>query len=1416
MKQLSPQSQELIDQREANSVFEYVELHGKSFTGKYTARGGWLLMGEIYTTSQLKSVGNIDTVAKIGDVGEYSTVTIELLDEGLLKRKFQTEVLDGCECTLYRYFGGAQYVNSRADLIPIIHGRITNVTWSEETYVLSFTLESYYDSEVVGYKAEMGAFPSFNNDVAGGNWPLCVGTVLEVPCIKVQKYGVQGTLAFPTSSSIPTFVPGYVVRNGNYIFPLNVEIEMFVAGVKHRGTINYKLIFGKYYMPVFTIAERNMEIYSNIPILPRDVSDADQANSRVFWIDEAYNITEQYVLVGNEVNYCEIQEGGKCYFRKDWSTPLASVDILSTAAVPRADWGVSYIYPASADDYGSRVYRRTESETHYLTVYRENMQVIPDRYHINKGAPVVYNTPGATDLFVCNLIPSSEIVDVWAHRSYNNKRIYVPVPSSRYIKHLDYSIGGKHVTAIEMKKPLSFYAAEMWDDELYVTVRSSVTENTVTAIRYILETYTSLVIDDASFDAVSLRVQDFWMCGIINESVDALEVVHKMAQQARCALLIAGGIVKIVFLPDAPAPAKVIGNNWVNTKSLVLTTGSIEDVETQIEVDWKKKYDVDRKVLYKNNISEYGVREGSLEATFYNMEYCVRAMVDFWGYRRSNIWRQVDFTSFLNTLDLELFDAVNMGVPKFSTNNVRGVVLANKQDVGSDLANLSLEMASRPTDHISDEPVEQPLYWPGNPDTPDIKDPAYGRSEIDYIPPVVRDLNIDDEDPPPTEYYFKFTQLTSQVTRGQNFDIEIRVFDKDNNLAFLNISALLTLTSMDTNDVINISNVTFQGGVYYTNSAQITGGNGIDSGALTISGTEEFTEDTANIQIVDGMITTMAWTVPASVVRNIDFSVAISGGPANQAVDIEFLSTNILDKVYDRSTSLPITSVTLDASGSYASNDWYILGGSDDAGGQLRAHDPTNRYTDAYSAGFHISGTGVKTLRDVIVFSESIEGHSDYRIEVVTEDPIMFGATFEVSAKIYLHDAIDTTFNGTAILTISSVEDNETPFIWFDGGPNASENGNQLQITITNGEWSYDKAAVDWSGMSTESTHLVGTVNIPSFGTYIDSYDAQVMHKRMVITTNETMFARGVAYPFKITVMNADGTVDTSYNNTNDLPIQITSESGLLIVNPDFLVHTEWNDGIANIDLTFTLGTGTDRFSLLIEDDVINIEGEFDGIIATATTILGSTRHTTIVGYYAHGYPSGYANGLFQNAQAGAQALFPSAVPGSEGIYNTQHVGLAARSWMNGNTYLVQAEYATYITEYDVPLNLRLDAIGAIADIRFKNRYYYPDYFFEMRGTLRILFSEFYTTYQSGQDIWNNNGEYIYEIPLADIWAQAIAEGDSWRLRIPLPKSFVDWFRTIDNRLVTTSYVTPLIIDNRANVASFDYGARIYGVRIIT
>jgi len=819
-----------------------------------------ITIGAITAKGAVIDLGAVNSQVKTDNIGQVSSVNIGLDDtDGTLKTLVDRDAIEGTRCTVYLHFVGL----GQSDLVKLFSGRVaSDIVWSEGDRTLSFNIETQIEGDELGFAPKEGDITNLNPEAVDVPWPLCFGKPLRVPAVQIRKQ-IRGALKDEVTHGSPS--PFYVENGEN--FPQGTPITIVINGIAFTGSFNGQ---------AFTPTGWNVARHTSVALAARPISDPDKDNHAVAWLaSSSISIQGLYCIVNRGiqwfVNRCIRQEGTKCWFQKDWmydividgsitKVLLDNTDtIYETAGRPRGAWNSTYKEYNWIWTMGSEWYNDDR------VIGFSETRLSPDSYTLAEGTEVLYDG-GFNDLYVCNLIQSIDIIEVYGHRNFNGETIFAPIPSSYYTVNKNHLLAGQNCTTLEFDKPLIDYECEGWEGDVYVSLESSADQNVSNIIKWILEAYTDLTADPTSFAVVKAKLRSgasekYPANFAYLEKRDSIKACEEIAWQARIAMIVDGDTVYLKYLSEVPSSDYTADESAVEMKTLELGFTPTEDIVTTMIAKWRTEMSgeegTERTFEYSNNTSQYGAIEQEYDFYIYNIESLVKLSAAFWGYRYSNSWRKSAFNTFLPPLKLEAFDTIAHDLNIIGSNTLRGVVQTFNLETDDKRIGLETIIASKAGDDVAGQPVEDTKYWTGDPSysingNPVPTDPSTGRDETNYVPAQDTeclerlregegggtgggggsDPNEPDDPFDRRRLGLKFRQGADSVNRGENFAVQIDLINLD---TFMTVSRTIdveiTFNNGGSGDSLNIAGVGAAPQTVRLNNGTWLGNVNIDGGA---------------------------------------------------------------------------------------------------------------------------------------------------------------------------------------------------------------------------------------------------------------------------------------------------------------------------------------------------------------------------------------------------------------------------------------------------------------------------------------------------------------------------------------------------------------------------------------------------------
>lgn len=634
--------------------------------------------------------------------------------------------------------------------VPTVHAR-----HRPEGFLQSFVWlnSDVYTAQVTSPTAKTNA--QLINEVIAGT----ANTKVTVEKVELVDWCTEFSYTFNEESNVQTQVENKIYVRGGELFPQDETIQIEIDGVIFEGSFSEN---------VFTVTRANCEKYVNL-ICDSRVSDSDYNNPSVCWIrSTTAKIVNCHCYLFNPAgrpifNRCIRQEGQKCWFSRPF---ISSTGKKFTVTELNRFLSVYSIERFGLKDFtdlsGAKTSLTEEFEAMYAQGHGKGLfmsyayMLRQIQNHIDKAkfwsayeeTKVHLWNSDEKEVYICNLIPSTKIQAVYGfRRDENNRRIFIPVPSIYYTKFLNYSIDGFNTTALTFDTLLSNIEGQGWEDEIYVTLESSIGPNISDVIRWILLTYTECTIDATSFANVKARLQGFPVNFAILGKEDALRVAQSIAWESRCALSVINNVAILYYVAGFPTPVFTLNSGNIEEKSLSIQYSQMNDITTRYELEWKDSYrprperafldskrrhkldNIHKFVLSKNTFL-YGVQPETRKFLTYNSREYVYQSAAFWLNRKSNSWTKIKLNTFLQGILLLPFDAVWLNISEqdfFIAYDCLCVVESASYNPVDKTTTLELIVPIRQSYSIPDS-----NFWINKESVPAITNPSLSYKEVKY------------------------------------------------------------------------------------------------------------------------------------------------------------------------------------------------------------------------------------------------------------------------------------------------------------------------------------------------------------------------------------------------------------------------------------------------------------------------------------------------------------------------------------------------------------------------------------------------------------------------------------------------------------------------------------------------------------
>jgi hypothetical protein len=688
---------------------------------------------------QITSIGSIDSTVTDDTTTDSTQVTLTLDDtDGKIKVLCDTYDLHKRPVWIYQWFSGL----SISDKFLLFKGEMNSpFIWGEGDVTVTFTVTSKIEDTEAGFSMEEGDFPTIPADALGKVWPLCFGSVCDVAAVQVRsprkgilqsgegihdytlesricqaRYLQCANVALGTETTITNdYVPQYdpntglllpstdnttvtktqawgpdqtcvedaynticdllhqlteqktyehstILIKGGIDFPQHIKVTLNINGGKFTGSFSGE---------VFTILSREHPDYAiNPPSICKSIGCTSYTAATLLSAGDWVQNTD---CDGGASWYNGLLENGA-----NGGTNADPTDVAD------------FCDPSAHTSQGNK------SDGGPAASQKALDDMVTASFFWAQAGSEVYLEGEAEVLYIANLLPCT-ITRIAAIKNTSQGSKLITVPSSYYtIYETDYD--GYTVTEIGMTQLLSQrneliinpdgtkrVAASKWSDGLYITLTSTIGPNPVDIIQWLVEKYTSYTVDPTTFALVKIRLTNYPSNFALTKRENVMTLIGEIAHQSRCLYYVRNDVVYLKYYSATPTPEVTITESDIIANTLDITLTDTTKVYTKHKITWKKSdYEGDLDLILKLNTAKYGTSELDTTYNTQNIYDNILKSSTFWLIRDANMWKQVEFSTPLHLLALEVFDCVTLNLASLSTSPVLAVITAVNYDVGNE------------------------------------------------------------------------------------------------------------------------------------------------------------------------------------------------------------------------------------------------------------------------------------------------------------------------------------------------------------------------------------------------------------------------------------------------------------------------------------------------------------------------------------------------------------------------------------------------------------------------------------------------------------------------------------------------------------------------------------------------------------
>ena len=670
MKNLSPASVAALENQFGTEPVTIVEINWRR-TGFYASYATKAIQG---LPGHLTDVGQVDNSINVSNSTYSQAVTLSIADpEGTIKSIIDRNDVHQVPVRIYQWFEGMAY----ADRFLIFSGRLTTpFTWSEYKQGIEFTAISDLENKEFGFSPEEGEFDFVPKDLIGKAWPSIFGIAVDVPACRVGD-GISGTT-----------LCGVGILAGEQAWQSAIDRR---NPLQPTCGLSYKLWLLRY-IRNFTGPEGSAQINAQIAELLSGISGKDACHKErdEQRLAEAKNQLEECttisILGGEDFpqnRTIELDINGGLFV----GTMNGTEFTIQSRTHPEAEAKAQARFESEVEEHcditspappqitGAQIKLGLRgSVTYCYETPKPNLNSvqIAEPFWAEPGSTVTLSGNNEVTYMV-SIVPG-DVLAVKAYKEVNGIRKLVNVPNDLW-EQRTVMYGPLLVEQVVTFKKLSSIFGQEWEDDLFVTFESSIGTNTIDIIEYVVNLYTDLTVDPVSFAAVKAQVANLPSDFPVLEKMNTLDLLRKIARDARCALWVINDVIFIKYLAQEPDSDMTITSDDIEHETMEIAYSDTGDLVTSKTWEWHLSWAEDpERIVTRLNQDKYGTKQDTEEILIANRASLVNKIATFWSIREGNTWKLVRFTGMLRLLQLDTYDTVTINEPEISDGAVKAVV----------------------------------------------------------------------------------------------------------------------------------------------------------------------------------------------------------------------------------------------------------------------------------------------------------------------------------------------------------------------------------------------------------------------------------------------------------------------------------------------------------------------------------------------------------------------------------------------------------------------------------------------------------------------------------------------------------------------------------------------------------------------
>lgn len=703
---------------------------------------------------KILEVGELDNVVDFTGSNSSQEISISLDDtDGSIKSILDNHDVHQRNVWVYQYFAGLDLT----DKFLIFQGKLSSpIQWNEGDRTVKFNVISQLEDQEIGFSAEQGQFPFIPKDMVGRAWPIVFGRVFDMPALQVSRAISGKTLCgvgLIGGADLHNAVPlgGNFGSLGASLSHMVIQSQLYsIAASLWLGVDDQRAQDNQDQADALTAqmtsmvdnaenqlacaeAQREAKVAEQGPScnpiqilggedFPQDQTITLNLNGAIFtgtmhndMFQVSSSVVPTYLQTAAQIAFNQIQQE-QC---KQQQAPAQNFDMKVQVPPGKGDYGKSREFIRSHGFIFSAGQDSTPSQNQ-----------VAQQFWAEAGSSITLAS-NQSITYIVSIVPGT-VLAVKAYKNIHGGAADKPTGATQLVdvpKEL-YTLSTVNygtITAVQitMNNALSsvldqYGVSDGWGDQIYVTFESTIGPNPVDIMKYVIDHWTNgngasqnLTWDPTSFAYVRTKVDPMPMNFAVMDQKNTIDLLKDIAFQGRCAMWISEGVVYVKFLPEEPNPDDTITLDDTSHQTTSVELTRTEDLVTKMYITWRISLangngETPEVMILRNNINQYGTKKAEYDFYCYNQPDSIQKAATFWLIRKSNTWKKISFKTYLNKLNLETFDCVNLQLPGYvASGDVKAVVTRAAYDSVENCISFECETPVK-----SGTMSQYKFYWP--------------------------------------------------------------------------------------------------------------------------------------------------------------------------------------------------------------------------------------------------------------------------------------------------------------------------------------------------------------------------------------------------------------------------------------------------------------------------------------------------------------------------------------------------------------------------------------------------------------------------------------------------------------------------------------------------------------------------------